>query len=642
MRKNTFFLSIGFWLLLAVKDINFLFIIFIVGLILFYKLNTKYIFIFLIWIFLCLMSVCFYNLHDTIPKPGIYDVDEIKKNYVIASDHTSKVILYDVDDVDYGDRYEIKDFKRIHSLNNISLFSFEYYLKESNIAYQGIVKKDALKEKGHSIRSDIYRFIRTHSLSLQGFLYGIYQEDIPDFLLHLSLPLIALFYHFEKFVKRFLSSSMTKLLMVILGLLSGLLFVFTVSLCRYICQKLSRYFFDDWEYQFACTTFLSLILMPQQAVSFGFVLPSLFSLSLVLCPTSSRRNGLRKLILFGLSFLYFKKIDFVSFFCFSWMRKWSGVVLILACMGLWIPALDISIYWYNFIEAVPSLEWYYDAGMIFLLLCLIACVSICYYRRKVMTIFLILLELACPFILPYCDPFFRVTVFSIGQADCTLITEPFFKSAVLIDCGENIMRPENMEKVVIPYLKLKHIDHLNAVILTHEDYDHNGGIETLQENLEIESIVRDSSQKINVSYPFYSLLEDRNATNENDKSVVSYFVYDNLRYLWMGDASVTIEKQMLHQYPELKADILKLGHHGSKTSSSIDFLYHINPNIALISSGKNNRYAHPDLEVLKNLQETGIHALNTAEVGMIQIASFHGLHFFRTGNYIFGIIGAVI
>ena len=58
---------------------------------------------------------------------------------------------------------------------------------------------------------------------------------------------------------------------------------------------------------------------------------------------------------------------------------------------------------------------------------------------------------------------------------------------------------------------------------------------------------------------------------------------------------------MLHQYPELKADILKLGHHGSKTSSSIDFLYHINPNIALISSGKNNRYAHPDLEVLKKL-----------------------------------------
>lgn len=166
MRKNTFFLSIGFWLLLAVKDINFLFIIFIVGLILFYKLNTKYIFIFLIWIFLCLVSVCFYNLHDTIPKPGIYVVDEIKKNYVIASDHTSKVILYDVDDVDYGDRYEIKDFKRIHSLNNISLFSFEYYLKESNIAYQGIVKKDALKEKGHSVRSDIYRFIRTHSLSL--------------------------------------------------------------------------------------------------------------------------------------------------------------------------------------------------------------------------------------------------------------------------------------------------------------------------------------------------------------------------------------------------------------------------------------------------------------------------------------------
>ena len=68
----------------------------------------------------------------------------------------------------------------------------------------------------------------------------------------------------------------------------------------------------------------------------------------------------------------------------------------------------------------------------------------------------------------------------------------------------------------------------------------------------------------------------------------------------------------------------------------------MHPQLALISSGKGNRYGHPDLEVLNNLQEAGIDALNTADVGMIQISSFHGLHFFQTGNHIFGIIGSVI
>lgn len=204
------------------------------------------------------------------------------------------------------------------------------------------------------------------------------------------------------------------------------------------------------------------------------------------------------------------------------------------------------------------------------------------------------------------------------------------------------MHPDNMEKVVLPYLQKKHINRIDAVILTHEDFDHIGGIETLKEHLQIDTIITQPFQKINVSYPFYSLLENRDAKEENDKSIISYFTYDDQTYLWMGDASRKIEKQLLHQYPNLKADILKVGHHGSKTSSLPDFLYHVHPQLALISSGKGNRYGHPDLEVLNNLQEAGIDALNTADVGMIQISSFHGLHFFQTGNHIFGIIGSVI
>ena len=642
MKRNVFFLAVGFWLSLAIKDIYFLLILFVCGLFLFCATNTKYLGILVIWIMVCLVSLCFYPEQPTIPKPGTYVIEEIKTNYAIASDSTTKVLLYDLQDIDYGDQYKIKEFKHVHSLNNLSLFSFEQYLQTSDIYYQGNVHKNSLVQKGRSLRSDVYRFIRHHSSSLQGLLYGIYKEDTPDLVMRLSLPLMAVFYSVEKALKRFASSSGITLFMILIGLLCGLMFVFTASLCRYICQKISRYFFKEWEYQFACTTFLFLLLMPQKALSFAFVLPSLFSLTVVLCSGSVQRWLVRKLLLFGLSFLYFQEIDGFSFLCFSWLRKWSGIVLLLACVGLWFPTVDISTYWIAFADALPSFTWFYDAGFLFLLVWLTACFGLLFYRKQRITVLLSVATMLAPFVLPYCDPFFRVTVFSIGQADCTLITEPFLRSAVLIDCGENIMHPDNMEKVVLPYLQKKHISRIDAVILTHEDFDHIGGIETLKEHLQINAIITQPFQKINVSYPFYSLLENRDAKEENDKSIISYFTYDDQSYLWMGDASRMIEKQLLHQYPNVKADILKVGHHGSKTSSLPDFLYHVHPQLALISSGKGNRYGHPDLEVLNNLQKAGIDALNTADVGMIQISSFHGLHFFQTGNHIFGIIGSVI
>ena len=80
------------------------------------------------------------------------------------------------------------------------------------------------------------------------------------------------------------------------------------------------------------------------------------------------------------------------------------------------------------------------------------------------------------------------------------------------------MHPDNMEKVVLPYLQKKHINRIDTVILTHEDFDHIGGIETLKEHLQIDTIITQPFQKINVSYPFYSLLENRDAKEENDKS----------------------------------------------------------------------------------------------------------------------------
>ena len=103
--------------------------------------------------------------------------------------------------------------------------------------------------------------------------------------------------------------------------------------------------------------------------------------------------------------------------------------------------------------------------------------------------------------------------------------------------------------------------------------------------------------------------------NENDNSNVIYTKFDGFKFMFMGDASSVTEKEILNKYNLPDIDVLKVGHHGSKTSSSIEFIDEINPKYSVISVGKNNRYGHPNKEALDNLNNSKIY--RTDENGSI-------------------------
>ncbi|MGN1276459.1 MAG: ComEC/Rec2 family competence protein, partial [Floccifex sp.] len=158
-----------------------------------------------------------------------------------------------------------------------------------------------------------------------------------------------------------------------------------------------------------------------------------------------------------------------------------------------------------------------------------------------------------------------------------------------------------------------------------------------KEKIKIECVIQDSNTEIPVDYPFYSLLEQRKTKDENDKSIVSYFEYDTIHYLWTGDASISIEKQLLQTY-DLQVDVLKLAHHGSNTSSSFEFLDQTNPKVGIISVGENNKYGHPSQEVLYRCLNCGIDVLMTKDEGMIHIFTWHSFSFFVSAS---GLIGTL-
>ena len=102
-------------------------------------------------------------------------------------------------------------------------------------------------------------------------------------------------------------------------------------------------------------------------------------------------------------------------------------------------------------------------------------------------------------------------------------------------------------------------------------------------------------------------LQTKEYDNENDNSNVIYTKLNRYKFMFMGDASITTEKEILNNYNLFNIDVLKVGHHGSKTSSSKEFIDKTNPKYSIISVGKNNRYGHPNKAVLNNLNESKIY-----------------------------------
>ena len=114
-------------------------------------------------------------------------------------------------------------------------------------------------------------------------------------------------------------------------------------------------------------------------------------------------------------------------------------------------------------------------------------------------------------------------------------------------------------------------------------------------------------KELNIDNNKLYFLNNGNYDNENDNSSVIYAELNNHKFLFMGDAGVEVEEDILKKYNLQDIDVLKVGHHGSKTSSSKEFINEINPKYSIISVGKNNRYGHPNKEVLNTLNESKVY-----------------------------------
>lgn len=243
----------------------------------------------------------------------------------------------------------------------------------------------------------------------------------------------------------------------------------------------------------------------------------------------------------------------------------------------------------------------------------------------------------------------EVTFFDVGQGDSAIIITPD-NTKILIDGGPD-------PTLVKRKLEQRGIKMIDAVMISHEDSDHIGGIEKVIENFKIGSFLYPAGVESSKAFLELRAIANRKGINcitvddgdvlrlgknleidtlhagkdagaggiendnDNDESAVVMVKYGKFKTLFTGDAGKEIEEGLVNENEDLDADVLKVGHHGSASSSTQDFLREVSPGISVISVGKGNSYGHPSRSTINRLSSIGSKILRTDRNGDVTISS---------------------
>ncbi|MBI2633323.1 MAG: MBL fold metallo-hydrolase, partial [Parcubacteria group bacterium] len=251
----------------------------------------------------------------------------------------------------------------------------------------------------------------------------------------------------------------------------------------------------------------------------------------------------------------------------------------------------------------------------------------------------------------------KIYFLDIGQGDATLIQTPANKY-ILVDGGPDHSVITALDRYLPPLNRS-----LEAIILTHPDPDHMNGFSEVLDRYEVKNFLEtglddyapifaeirkkvaekniprfllyapqkielDNGIYLDVLYPRRSLVGE-NYKNSNLGSFVARLVYGSTSVLLTGDAEKPVEQELLENKANVDSTILKVAHHGSKDSSDIEFLNAVSPETATISAGKNNKYHHPHLRVLRNLSKVNARVYRTDENGDIILETYGKTYKFK-------------
>ena len=496
-----------------------------------------------------------------------------------------------------------------------------------------------------------------HLFALSGMQVGFFINGIRKILLRLGIL-----------------QETVDLLMFPISLVYAGLTGFSVSVVRSLVQKiLSQKGLRGMD-NLAVTLILLMLFMPKFLLTAGGVLSCAYAFILTLVDSSSF-SGIKKVLVesFWISlgilplltyyFSVFQPWSILLTFLFSFL---FDLVLLpgLTLLFLFSILKPLTIFNHLFLLIEECIRWIakmtslplvfgQPSGLALVVLLLLLGILYDIRKQKCLRILLsgLILFLFCWTKHPLEN---EITVVDIGQGDSIFLRD-WRGRTVLIDVGGRVdfkngnkwqerISSVNAEKTLIPYLKSRGVGKLDALVLTHTDQDHMGDMVEVTQQIPAKRVYVSSGSLTQAKFReqlkqlhspmkvvqrgerlpiFDSYLEvlapDGIGDGKNDDSIVLYGQFYQKRFLFTGDLEEAGEKKLLSHYPQLQVDVLKVGHHGSKGSSSDLFLDQLHPQLALISVGKKNRYSHPHKELLDRLEKRSIAYLRTDESGAIRL-----------------------
>ena len=528
-------------------------------------------------------------------------------------------------------RFKNNIYKRIDSINNEYLYAF-------------------ILGKSSYINGESYDNYKTNGITHLFALSGLHVSLFSSFLLYLLNKLKV------GEVKTFI---ITSLFLIFFSFIAS----FTPSILRatifFILSQINKiYYFYVKPINLLYLTFIILLLInPNYLFNTGFLLS--FCITFFIILFNEKKEGKKSIIkisiLSSLASLPIiinlsHEINIIGFINNIFFIPYVSYIVFPVSLLILVfsKANAILIFFTIIMEKVSEISsnslnvtLYFSHINLFLIIIyyIILIIVICNNKKKYKVIFIFLL------VFIYIKPIFNKNIYvyfiDVGQGDSSLIVTKNNKS-ILIDTGGKIKydtsewskrnRDYNlMKSSLIPFYKSIGLKKINYLILTHGDYDHMGDSINLVNNFKVEKVIFNCGEfnelenelidvlknknikydkcikELDVDNIKLSFLQTKYYDNENDNSNVIYTKINGYKFMFMGDAGIEKEKDILDKYNISNIDVLKIGHHGSKTSSSKEFINELNSNYSIISVGKNNRYGHPSKEVLNNLDNSKIY-----------------------------------
>lgn len=574
----------------------------------------------------------------------------------------------DIYSFDYKQYLKSKNINYIIKIDKITLISKEksffkgikcFLLKRNSNPYIKAVIFGNNKSIITDVMSSYQEIGISHLFAISGMHIGLLTLVISKLLMKLNIKekyifiIISLFLFFYLFITG-VSPSILRAIFFYLFFSINKIYNFNIKgvnifmLIFSISLLVNPYYIHEVSFLYSYTISFSILLVGNK-ISNGSYFKRLFLTSLI-----------SFIVSFPITIYFFNQINILSvFYNMLFVPFISMIVFPLSIITYIIPFFEpifnvfISLMEFlalkfnsiSFSKLIfPSLPRYY-----YILYIIGVIIFIYFYNKKIISVLPIILLALFNYLYPVFFNQNYLMFLDVGQGDSILIHSK--DKTMLVDTGGvmNYSREKWQERknkksltnyVTIPVLKKLGIRKIDYLVLTHGDFDHMGEALKLIKQYRVEDIYLNQGnfnlleKKVIKKYRHvYQIREkeeivlgninivqiNKEFSDENDSSSILLMYYKNKKILLTGDASKKSEEYILNKYNIGKIDVLKIGHHGSKTSTSDELLEELRPSLAIISCGKNNRFNHPHKETIDKLKEYRIKYLRTDISGTIRI-----------------------